>query len=328
MKRSSRSFVRDEAGLSPARLRDQLGEQTRQALGPSGVLRVGGDGGRDRRTARRDRRAPLGPRERTRDEGAEVSGRVFKIERTPAGERVAYVRLFTGTLRPRQRVRVGGGEDAKPTSIKVFAPSGAPRRDVADRRGDGCRPRARRRAGRGRHRRTTAGPGGDCALPASGPRGSRVPAPAGAVRQPQGGPRAARRTGPAHRRAPGRAPARDRRLALRGGAEGGHPGHARARLRHRRRLPRDDHRVHRAPGARRRGRGGHPGEDEDEHHRQELPTEHEPVQGHLGPPDRASPDRVRDRVPERRRGSATSRCTSSTRSKPSRHRWKPMSARH
>ncbi len=35
-----------------------------------------------------------------------------------------------GTLRPRQRVRVGEGEEAKPTSIKVFAPAGAPRRDV------------------------------------------------------------------------------------------------------------------------------------------------------------------------------------------------------
>ena len=64
------------------------------------------------------------------DPDADVSGRVFKIERTPAGERVAFVRLFAGTLRPRQRVRIGGGEDAKPTSIKVFAPTGAPRRDA------------------------------------------------------------------------------------------------------------------------------------------------------------------------------------------------------
>ena len=55
---------------------------------------------------------------------------MFKIERTASGERVAYVRLFAGTLRPRQRVRVGGGEEAKPTSIKVFAPAGAPRRDM------------------------------------------------------------------------------------------------------------------------------------------------------------------------------------------------------
>jgi ribosomal protection tetracycline resistance protein len=64
------------------------------------------------------------------DPDAEVSGRVFKIEREVGGERVAYVRLFEGTLRARQRVRVGGGAEAKPTSVRVFAPAGAPRRDV------------------------------------------------------------------------------------------------------------------------------------------------------------------------------------------------------
>jgi ribosomal protection tetracycline resistance protein len=64
------------------------------------------------------------------DPDAPVSGRVFKIERTTSGERVAYARLFTGTLRPRQRVRVGGGDDAKAASVRAFAPMGAPRRDV------------------------------------------------------------------------------------------------------------------------------------------------------------------------------------------------------
>jgi ribosomal protection tetracycline resistance protein len=64
------------------------------------------------------------------DPDAGVSGRVFKIEREVGGERVAYVRLFEGTLRARQRVRVGGGAEAKPTSVRVFAPAGAPRRDV------------------------------------------------------------------------------------------------------------------------------------------------------------------------------------------------------
>ena len=70
---------------------------------------------------------------------ADVSGRVFKIERTASGERVAYVRLFAGTLRPRQRVRVGGGEETKPTSIKVFASrrGAAPR--CAHRGRDGAR---------------------------------------------------------------------------------------------------------------------------------------------------------------------------------------------
>jgi len=64
------------------------------------------------------------------DPEAPVSGRVFKIERSASGERVAYARLFAGTLRPRQRVAVGAGDEAKATSIQVFAPHGAPRRDT------------------------------------------------------------------------------------------------------------------------------------------------------------------------------------------------------
>jgi ribosomal protection tetracycline resistance protein len=39
------------------------------------------------------------------------------------------VRLFGGTLRPRERVAVGDGAPVKATSIRVFAPRGAPRRD-------------------------------------------------------------------------------------------------------------------------------------------------------------------------------------------------------
>ena len=122
-----RAYVRDESALSPARLREQLGTQTRQGwVHPvyfgSAAMGIGIDGllaGIDELLS--------GARG---DPDANVSGRVFKIERTPVGERVAYVRLFAGTLRPRQRVRVGGGEEAKPTSIRVFAPAGAPRRDV------------------------------------------------------------------------------------------------------------------------------------------------------------------------------------------------------
>jgi ribosomal protection tetracycline resistance protein len=122
-----RAFVRDEAALSYPRLREQLAAQTRRGwVHPvyfgsawhgigiddvlAGIAELLSDGHGD----------PEAP----------VSGRVFKIERTPAGERVAYARLFAGTLRPRQRVRVGGGDETKATSIRVFAPAGAPRRDV------------------------------------------------------------------------------------------------------------------------------------------------------------------------------------------------------
>ncbi|HEX7225544.1 MAG TPA: translation factor GTPase family protein, partial [Candidatus Limnocylindria bacterium] len=65
------------------------------------------------------------------DLDAPVSGRVFKIERAASGERVAYVRIFAGSLRARQRVRVGGADEVKPTSVRAFAPAGLPRRDTA-----------------------------------------------------------------------------------------------------------------------------------------------------------------------------------------------------
>ena len=49
-----------------------------------------------------------------------VSGTVFKIDRGPAGERIAYVRLFAGSLHARDRVRVGGAVERKVTAISVF----------------------------------------------------------------------------------------------------------------------------------------------------------------------------------------------------------------
>ncbi|MER6440632.1 translation factor GTPase family protein [Streptomyces sp. NPDC001185] len=49
-----------------------------------------------------------------------VSGTVFKVERGPAGEKSAYVRLFSGTLRTRDRVLLRDGQEAKVTAISVF----------------------------------------------------------------------------------------------------------------------------------------------------------------------------------------------------------------
>ena len=63
-----------------------------------------------------------------------VSGRVFKVDRGPAGDKVAYARVFSGHIRVRDRVpfQPGDGGDAvggKVTAISVFADGTAVRRD-------------------------------------------------------------------------------------------------------------------------------------------------------------------------------------------------------
>jgi ribosomal protection tetracycline resistance protein len=122
-----RAFVSDETGLPRERLLEQLGVQTRRGLVHPVFVgsAAGGEGIEALLGGIADLLPGIGG-----EPDAPVSGRVFKIERTASSERVAYVRLFAGTLRPRQRVRIGGREDAKPTAIKVFAPAGTPRRDV------------------------------------------------------------------------------------------------------------------------------------------------------------------------------------------------------
>jgi ribosomal protection tetracycline resistance protein len=49
-----------------------------------------------------------------------VSAAVFKVNRGSAGEKIAYARMFSGTLRIRDRVRIGRGVAAKVTAISVF----------------------------------------------------------------------------------------------------------------------------------------------------------------------------------------------------------------
>jgi ribosomal protection tetracycline resistance protein len=54
------------------------------------------------------------------DPDGPVSGSVFKVERGAAGEKIAYVRMFDGTLRTRDRVPIGDDRDGKVTAISVF----------------------------------------------------------------------------------------------------------------------------------------------------------------------------------------------------------------
>jgi ribosomal protection tetracycline resistance protein len=56
-----------------------------------------------------------------RNAAGPASGRVFKIERGPAGEKIAYVRMFSGTVRIRDRVRAGPGGMRKVTAVSALA---------------------------------------------------------------------------------------------------------------------------------------------------------------------------------------------------------------
>ena len=60
----------------------------------------------------------------TGDVDGPASGTVFKVERGTAGEKIAYVRMFSGTLRTRDRLDIDG-RDQKVTAIGVFDRGGA-----------------------------------------------------------------------------------------------------------------------------------------------------------------------------------------------------------
>ncbi|MFL5924459.1 MAG: GTP-binding protein [Gaiellaceae bacterium] len=111
------AFVEDEDGISEERLREQLAEQSKRALVyPAFVGSAKTGAGVEPFMAGI---AGLLPAARGEGENP-VSGRVFKIERGPAGEKVAYARLFDGAVRVRERLRFGREGEAKVTAIRVF----------------------------------------------------------------------------------------------------------------------------------------------------------------------------------------------------------------
>jgi ribosomal protection tetracycline resistance protein len=54
------------------------------------------------------------------DPAGPVAGSIFKIERAASGEKLAYARMFSGTLRARDRLRFGAGHKGKVTALAVF----------------------------------------------------------------------------------------------------------------------------------------------------------------------------------------------------------------
>jgi ribosomal protection tetracycline resistance protein len=62
------------------------------------------------------------------DADGPVSGAVFKVERGGAGEKIAYVRMFSGTIRVRDRLPSGRAAQEKVTAINVYDRGSAVRR--------------------------------------------------------------------------------------------------------------------------------------------------------------------------------------------------------
>jgi ribosomal protection tetracycline resistance protein len=112
------AFVDDDRALGHARLRAELAKQSRRALVHPVFFGSAITGaGVDRLT---EGLAEFLPTARGTGD-APPSGVVFKVERSPAGERLAYVRMFAGTLSAREPVRYGSGCEAKITALSVFS---------------------------------------------------------------------------------------------------------------------------------------------------------------------------------------------------------------
>ncbi|MGH3312560.1 MAG: GTP-binding protein [Streptomyces sp.] len=124
------AYVDDGAALGYGRMRGELAAQTKQALVHpvffgSAVTGAGV-------AALTDAVRELLPAAEGDADGP-VSGTVFKVERGATGEKIAYVRLFSGTVRARDRLRCGADGDGrdgeeKVTAISVFDRGTAVRR--------------------------------------------------------------------------------------------------------------------------------------------------------------------------------------------------------
>ena len=111
------AYIEDEEGVPYWRLRQELAAQTARALVHPVFFGSAITGtGIAPLTAGISELLPVA----AGDPDGPISGSAFKIERGVSGEKIAYVRMFSGTVRTRDRLRFGVGHDDKVTSIAVF----------------------------------------------------------------------------------------------------------------------------------------------------------------------------------------------------------------
>jgi ribosomal protection tetracycline resistance protein len=111
------AYVEDESGVPYHRLREELAAQTKRALVHpvffgSAITGAGVE-------ALMAGIAELLPPSEGDPDGP-LSGTVFKIERSASGNKIAYVRMFSGTIRTRDRLQFGAAREDKVTAIAVF----------------------------------------------------------------------------------------------------------------------------------------------------------------------------------------------------------------
>ncbi|WP_447042172.1 GTP-binding protein [Streptomyces sp. DSM 118878] len=116
------AYVENPATLTYGRLRRELARQTRRALVHPvyfGSAMTGVGVGELAAGIAEFLPSDAG------DAEAPLSGSVFKVERGTAGEKIAYVRVFSGTVRTRDRLDIAAGDgtdvrEGKVTAVSVF----------------------------------------------------------------------------------------------------------------------------------------------------------------------------------------------------------------
>jgi ribosomal protection tetracycline resistance protein len=101
------AYVRDEAAVPYHRLRDEFAAQARHGrVHPVFFGSAITGAGAEPLAAGITELLPVAGG----DAGGPVSGAVFKVERGPAGEKIAYVRMFSGRIHVRDRLHFGAGQ--------------------------------------------------------------------------------------------------------------------------------------------------------------------------------------------------------------------------
>ncbi|MDP6453090.1 MAG: TetM/TetW/TetO/TetS family tetracycline resistance ribosomal protection protein, partial [SAR202 cluster bacterium] len=111
------AYINDETTVSHSELRLKLAEQTKHSLAHPVFFGSAITGaGADSLMAGIVELLPA----IEGDVNAPVSGAVFKVDRGPSGEKIAYMRVFSGSIRARDRLRFREDEVQKVNSIRVF----------------------------------------------------------------------------------------------------------------------------------------------------------------------------------------------------------------